>query len=154
MLGLEGRRAAVAALTVLLTVVSGVLSVTGQAPVLRFVVSGLALAGLAWIVAFSTEALGERFGPGVTGFLQSTLGNLPEFFVVLFALNAGEIRVAQLSLIGSILANGLLVLGLTIIVGARQAPDGVMRFHPRLPNDTMTLLMLAVFVIVILGIAS
>ena len=28
-----------------------------------------------------------------------------------------------------------------------------MRFKPRLPNDTMTLLMLAVFIIVILGIA-
>jgi Ca2+/H+ antiporter len=43
---------------------------------------------------------------------------LPEFFVVLFALDAGEIRVAQTSLIGSVLANGLLVLGLTIIIGA------------------------------------
>jgi Ca2+:H+ antiporter len=93
-------------------------------------------------------------GPGATGLLQSTLGNLPEFFVVLFALNAGEIRVAQLSLIGSILSNGLLVLGLTIVIGAREAPDGVMRFNARLPNDTMTLLMLAVFVIVILGIAA
>jgi hypothetical protein len=29
-----------------------------------------------------------------------------------------------------------------------------MRFNPRLPNDTMTLLMLAVFVIVILGIVA
>ncbi len=141
-------------LVALFSVVAGVLHYTDAPAVAAFVVAGLALAGLAWIVAFSTEALGERFGPGVTGFLQSTLGNLPEFFVVLFALNAGEIRVAQLSLIGSILANGLLVLGLTIIIGARHAPDGVMRFHPRLPNDTMTLLMLAVFVIVILGIAA
>jgi Ca2+:H+ antiporter len=40
------------------------------------------------------------------------------------------------------------------VIGAREAPDGVMRFNPRLPNDTMTLLMLAVFVIVILGIAA
>jgi Ca2+:H+ antiporter len=141
-------------LVALCSVVAGVLHYTDAPAVAAFVVAGLALAGLAWIVAFSTEALGERFGPGVTGFLQSTLGNLPEFFVVVFALNAGEIRVAQLSLIGSILANGLLVLGLTIIIGARRAPDGVMRFHPRLPNDTMTLLMLAVFVIVILGIAA
>jgi Ca2+:H+ antiporter len=122
--------------------------------VAAFVVAGLALAGLAWIVAIATEALGERFGPGATGLLQSTLGNLPEFFVVLFALNAGEIRVAQTSLIGSILANGLLVLGLAIIIGARASEDGVMRFSPRLPNDTMTLLMLAVFIIVILGIAA
>ena len=148
------RQILVLGLVALCSTAAGVMHYAGATAVATFVISGLALAGLAWIVAFATEALGERFGPGVTGFLQSTLGNLPEFFVVLFALNAGEIRVAQLSLIGSVLANGLLVLGLTIIIGARRSPDGVMRFQPRLPNDTMTLLMLAVFVIVILGVAA
>jgi len=136
------------------TAAAGVLHFAGGGAVAAFAVAGLALAGLAWIVALCTEALGRRLGPGATGLLQSTLGNLPEFFVVLFALNAGEVRVAQTSLIGSLLANGLLVLGLAIIVGARRSPDRLMRFHPRLPNDTMTLLMLAVFVIVILGIAA
>jgi Ca2+:H+ antiporter len=148
------RQILVLALVALAAVAAGVLRYTDAPAVSAFIVAGVALAGVAWIVSFSTEALGQRLGPGATGLLQSTLGNLPEFFVVLFALNAGEIRVAQLSLIGSILANGLLVLGLTIVVGARQAPDGVMRFNPRLPNDTMTLLMQAVFVIVILGIVS
>jgi Ca2+:H+ antiporter len=148
------RQILVVALVALAAVAAGVLRYTDAPAVPAFIVAGLALAGVAWIVSFSTEALGQRLGPGATGLLQSTLGNLPEFFVVLFALNAGEIRVAQLSLIGSILSNGLLVLGLTIIIGAREAPDGVMRFNPRLPNDTMTLLMLAVFVIVILGIAA
>jgi Ca2+:H+ antiporter len=148
------RQILVLALVALLSAAAGALHYADGPAVAAFAVAGLALAGLAWLVAIATEALGERFGPGATGLLQSTLGNLPEFFVVLFALNAGEIRVAQTSLIGSVLANGLLVLGLTIIIGARTAPDGVMRFNARLPNDTMTLLMLAVFVIVILGIAG
>src|SRR6266480_5846879 len=100
----------------------------GTSAVATFVIAGVALAGLAYVVAFSTEALGERLGPGATGLLQSTLGNLPEFFVVLFALQKGEVLVAQTSLIGSLLANGLLVLGLTIIVGARRAEGGLMRF--------------------------
>jgi Ca2+:H+ antiporter len=51
-----------------------------------FALATLALAGLAWVVSFATEQLGERFGPGVTGLMQSTLGNLPELFVVIFAL--------------------------------------------------------------------
>ena len=114
----------------------------------------VSLAGLAWIVSFATEAIGERFGPAVTGVLQSTLGNLPELFVVLFALSAGEIVVAQTSILGSLFANALLVLGLTLVVGARRAPDGVMRFGSRLPNDTATLLLLAVFIIVILGVSD
>ena len=72
-------------------------------------------------MSFATEQLGERFGPGVTGMLQSTLGNLPELFVVIFALQKGELVVAQTAIVGSILANALLVLGLVIVVGARRS---------------------------------
>src|SRR6202034_2444832 len=94
-----------------------------------------------------------RFGPGVTGMMQSTLGNLPELFVVIFALQKGELVVAQTAIIGSILANALLVLGLVIVVGAWRAPDGMMRFSKRLPNDTATLLQVTVFIIVLLGLS-
>ncbi len=85
--------------------------------------------------------------------LQSTLGNLPELFVVIFALQKGELVVAQTAIIGSILANALLVLGLVIVVGARRAPDGLMRFSKRLPSDTATLLQVTVFIIVLLGLS-
>jgi Ca2+:H+ antiporter len=72
---------------------------------------------------------------------------------VIFALRAGQTVVAQTSIIGSLFANALLVLGLVIVVGARQAPDGVMRFKRRLPNDTATLLLLTTFIIVIVGLS-
>jgi Ca2+:H+ antiporter len=85
--------------------------------------------------------------------LQSTLGNLPELFVVIFALQKGELLVAQTAIIGSILANGLLVLGLVIVVGARRSSDGLMRFSKRLPRDTATLLQVTVFIIVLLGLS-
>ena len=85
--------------------------------------------------------------------MQSTLGNLPEFFVVIFALNAGQLVVAETAILGSILVNALLVLGLVIIAGAWKAKDGVMRFGRRLPNDTATLLLVSSFIIVLLGIA-
>jgi len=109
---------------------------------------------LAWIVSFATEQVGERFGPGVTGVMQSTLGNLPEFFVVVFALSQGEVVVAQTSIIGSVFANALLVLGLVIVAGCWASSDGVMRFSVRLPKDNAVLLMLASFLIVILGIST
>jgi Ca2+:H+ antiporter len=113
-----------------------------------------ALAGLAWAISFSTESLGERIGPAATGVLQATLGNIPEISVVLFALGAGEIVVAKTSLLGALFSNALLILGLAILVGSARAPDGVMRFGKRLPNDTATLLLLAIFIIVLLGLAD
>jgi Ca2+:H+ antiporter len=138
---------------VVLTALAGLANYGTWSAVPRFALATLALAGLAWVVSFATEQLGERFGPGVTGLLQSTLGNLPELFVVIFALQKGELVVAQTAIVGSVLANALLVLGLVIVVGARRAPDGLMRFSKRLPRDTATLLQVTVFIIVLLGLS-
>ena len=128
--------------------------VPGVPHILAFVVAGVALGGGAWIVSLSTEQVGARLGVAATGMLQATLGNLPEFFVVVFALQAGELVIAQTAILGSILVNALLVLGSAIVVGARRAPDGMMRFSPRLPNDTATLLLIASFIIVLVGLAA
>lgn len=141
------------ALVALVSAAAGALHFSAAPAVLSFAVAAVALAGLAWTVSFATEQIGERFGSAVTGLLQSTLGNLPEFFVVLFALSAGEIVVAQTSLAGSVLANALLVLGLSIAAGAFRSEDGVMRFGRRLPNDTATLLLVAVFIIALVGVS-
>src|SRR3954465_14560836 len=132
---------------------AGVLRYSNASAVIAFAAAALALAGLAWVVALATEQVGLRFGPAVTGFMQSTLGNLPEFFIVLFALSNGELVVAQTSLIGSIFANALLVLGLVIVAGSIRAEDSCMRFRHRLPQDTATLLFVSIFVIVIIGLS-
>ena len=129
----------------------GVLHYADANAVVQFVVAIVALALLAWTVGVGTEMVGARFGPATTGVLQSTLGNLPELFIVVFALRAGEIVVAQTSILGSLLANALLILGLAIIAGAYRSDDGIMRFHTRLPNDTTMLLMLVVFMIAIIS---
>jgi Ca2+:H+ antiporter len=149
----SARRRALLGLVALLTALAGVAHYAGVAAVPAFVLAAAALAGLAWVVSFATEQVGARFGPAVTGVMQSTLGNLPEFFVVVFALSKGEIVVAQFSILGSIFANALLVLGLVIVVGSRAERDGTMRFHARLPNDTATLLLLASFIIVLVGLS-
>ncbi|MEP6909006.1 MAG: sodium:proton exchanger [Actinomycetota bacterium] len=135
-------------------VVTGILHFADAEPVAIFLLAAASLAGLAWMIGVATEAIGARFGPALTGLLQSTLGNLPELFVVLFALSAGEIVVAQTSILGSLFANALLVLGLAIVAGSFAAKDSVMRFRSRLPNDTATLLLLAVFIIVLLGLSN
>lgn len=138
------------------TVLAGVTRYAeGVSRVIAFVLATLALAGMAWIVALATEQVGERLGPAATGLMQSTVGNLPEFFVVIFALEAGQKVVAETAILGSILVNALLVLGLVIIAGASRERDrdGIMRFSARLPNDTATLLLVASFIIALLGLA-
>jgi Ca2+:H+ antiporter len=153
MAGLTRSERLVIAVVVAATALAGVAHYAGWTPLLAFAIATVALAGLAHVVSFATEQVGERFSPAVTGVLQSTLGNLPELFVVIFALHDGEVVVAQTSIVGSLLANALLVLGLVIVVGVRSSPDGLMRFRQRLPNDTATLMLVASFIIVLVGLA-
>ncbi|MDN3359984.1 calcium/proton exchanger [Actinomadura sp. DC4] len=82
-----------------------------------FVIAAIALALLATLVGRSVEELGDRLGSGATGVVQSALGNLPELFVVLFALRDKLYGVATATIVGSILANVLLVLGLAFLFG-------------------------------------
>ncbi len=123
---------ALTALIGVVTAAAGVAHFSDAPSLLTFIVATAALAGLAWIVSFATEQVGERFGPAVTGLLQSTLGNLPEFFIVVFALSAGELVVARTSIVGSILANALFVLGLVIVAGCFQSDESRPRAATRL----------------------
>jgi len=134
------------------TVASAVLVVSGGAPVVTFGVTAIALAMLASLVGEGTEQLGARQGPTVTGILQSALGNLPELFISLFSLQAGLVVVVQFALIGSILANSLLVLGAAFVVGGLKF--GTQRFGARASRSIATLLLLAVGSLVIPTLAT
>jgi Ca2+:H+ antiporter len=112
-----------------------------------FVISGVALALLASLVGRSVEALGDRMGAGATGVLQSALGNLPELFVVLFALKGKLYEVATATIVGSILANVLLVLGLAFVVGG--AKNGRQFFEQTSARRVSLMLLLSVAALVI-----
>jgi Ca2+:H+ antiporter len=138
---------------VVMTTLAGLGRYGGWPSLLAFCFSAVALAGLAHIVSLGVEQVGERLGHGIAGLMQASLGNLPELFLVVFALREGEVILAQSTVLGSIFSNALLVLGLVILVGTRVTRDGVMRFHHRLPNDTATLLIVTTFIIVIVGLS-
>ena len=119
----------------------------GVAEVGVFAVATVALAALAAVVGDAVEQLGGRFGPGATGVLQSALGNLPELFIAVFALRSGLVGIVQAALIGSIMANTLLVLGLAFLVGGVR--HGRQRFDSEPPRIIATLMLLAVAALIL-----
>ncbi len=129
-------------LTLAATALAGGLTYAGSSAVLVFLASAVALALLAYVVSAATEQLGGRLGPGATGVLQSALGNLPELFIGIFALRAGLVTVVQATIVGSILGNLLLVLGLAFLVGGLR--HGTQRFASAPPRMIATLMLLSV----------
>jgi Ca2+:H+ antiporter len=98
-------------------VVVALAQLAGLPPLVRFALAVVALAGGAVAVGEATERLSERMSPAATGVVQSVLGNLPELFLAVFALQAGLVGVVAAALIGSVLGNALFVLGLALLVG-------------------------------------
>ena len=98
-------------------VVVAVANLLGLPPLVRFAVAVIGLAGGAVAVGEATERLSQRLSPAATGVVQSVLGNLPELFLAIFALQAGLLQVVAAALVGSVLGNALFVLGLATLVG-------------------------------------
>jgi Ca2+:H+ antiporter len=84
---------------------------------LVFFVAALGIVPTAALMGLATEELAARSGPGIGGLLNVTFGNAPELIIALFALEAGLQEVVKASLVGSILGNILLVLGVAMVVG-------------------------------------
>ena len=150
--GFTRRDAISLGLAVAATALAVVLTIIHAGAVPLFVACAAALSLLAMMVGHGTEQLGSRMGPGATGVLQSALGNLPELFVCIFALRAGLVHVVQAALVGSILANSLLVLGLALLVGGLK--NGTQRFKSEAPRMTATLMLLAVAALAVPTLAA
>ena len=142
----------VALIAVVTTIAAFVVKGLGTSQTIVFVVSAVALAALAMLIGEGTDQLGRRLGPGATGILQSALGNLPELFISIFALRAGLVVVVQTALIGSILANTLLVLGLAFLAGGLR--HGTQSFRAPAVRTMATLLLLAVAALAIPTLAT
>jgi Ca2+:H+ antiporter len=135
-----------------LTAVAGVLRYATSADLAQFAVSAVTLAVLAALVARSTDQLGQRLGPGATGVVQGALGNLPELLFSIFALQAGLLTVVQAALVGSVLGNVLLVLGLAFVAGGLR--HGTQRFGAEQARALVLMLVLAVAVVMVPTVAA
>ncbi|KAG5440310.1 hypothetical protein PCANB_001880 [Pneumocystis canis] len=84
---------------------------------MTFIFNFLAIIPLAAILSFMTEELSMRLGQTVGSLLNASLGNIVEMIISIIALNKGQLRIVQTSMLGSILSNDLLVLGMCFIAG-------------------------------------
>src|SRR5947209_20323594 len=80
-------------------------------PLLLFAVAGLGIVPLAALIGQSVEGVAEHTGERIGGLLFATFGNATELIISILALTKGLVDVVSASIIGSILGNAMLVLG-------------------------------------------
>jgi len=117
------------------------LELTHASAGLIFTAAALGIIPTAALMGRATEELAARSGPGIGGLLNVTFGNAPELIIALFALNQGLQEVVKASVVGSILGNILLVMGVAMFAGGLKRDRQV--FNATSASVQSTMLMLA-----------
>ena len=86
-------------------------------PTVVFVMNFLAIIPLAGLLSFATEEIALKVGQVLGGLMNATFGNAVELIVSIIALIQGKVVIVQASLLGSMLSNLLLVLGMCFFFG-------------------------------------
>jgi Ca2+:H+ antiporter len=92
-------------------------------PPVVFFCAALAIVPIAALIVRSTGQLATYTGDAVGGLLNATFGNAPELIIALVALHAGQLEMVRASIIGAILANLLLALGIAFLIGGLKYHD-------------------------------
>lgn len=100
-------------------------------PTIVFSINCIAIIPLAALLSFATESVASKLGDTVGALMNVTFGNAVELIIFIIALVANEIRIVQASLLGSILSNLLLILGMCFLFGG-------LRFREQIYNATVT----------------
>ena len=133
------------AITAALAVIALALHGLSASPTAVFVAAGIAVAALAYVLGEATEQAGEASSARLAALLNATFGNAPELIIVILTVNAGLIGVAKASIIGSVLGNILLILGLSLLAGGLR--HGHLSFDRRPAGVNSSMLSLAVVLV-------
>ena len=110
-------------------------------PPVLFFSAALAIVPVAALMVRATEQLATRTGDAAGGLLNATFGNAPELIISLVALRAGYLNMVRASLVGAILANLLLALGVAFLLGGLRHHE--QRFNPTAARAYSTMMFMA-----------
>jgi Ca2+:H+ antiporter len=99
-------------------------------PSIIFSMNAVAIIPLAGMLSYATESVARRMGDTVGALMNVTFGNAVELIIFIIALVKNEIRIVQASLLGSILANLLLILGMCFFIGGLRFREQVRIYNP------------------------
>lgn len=112
---------------------------------LTFTMAAIALMILSKFLGDGTEQLSHNVGQGIAGFINVTLSNISELIIVFMAVKGGLIELVQGGIVGSIIENLLLVMGMSIYFGCKK--NGPMKINPRTTSIFIMQLVLSVSIL-------
>src|SRR4030042_322681 len=115
-------------------------------PVLTFFITGAAIIAISHVIIESTGIIAQRVSTTASALLNATFGNAFEFLIAIFSLRQGLVDLVKYSMVGSIVINVLLLIGLSMAFGGFKYKE--QRFNKESAGLSSTML-----IIVIAGLA-
>src|SRR4030042_3504577 len=111
-------------------------------PVLTFFITGAAIIAISHVIIESTGIIAQRVSTTVSALLNATFGNAFEFLIAIFSLRQGLVDLVQYSMVGSIVINVLLLIGLSMFFGGLKYKE--QRFNHDAAGVSSTMLIIVV----------
>jgi Ca2+:H+ antiporter len=112
-------------------------------PVLTFVITAASVVGISHVIIEATDIIARRVSTSISALINATFGNAIEFFIAIFALRNGLVDLVKASIIGSIILNVLLLIGLAMLFGGLKYKEQSFNKDSAGLSSTMLMIVLA-----------
>ena len=122
--------------------VSIILYYLGVSPIITFIFTGAAIVAISHVIIESTGIIARRVSTTIAALINATFGNAIEFFIAIFSLRQGLVDLVKFSMVGSIVINVLLLIGLSMFFGGLKYKE--QRFNKESAGVSSTMLIIVV----------
>ena len=134
---------------VFIIVAIALMFISTSSSLVNTIIYSIAIVPLAILLGGQTTKISDYIGQKKGGLLAATVGNIPELMMGIWSIKYGMIPMVQAALIGSIISNMLLGLGVAVVVGGFKFNE--QSFNRIIARTNFNMLLLAMSSMVVIA---
>ncbi len=143
----KNKKVVISKLTIVVSI--AILFVSTKVPLINSILYSVSIIPLAIILGKETSKISDYIGEKKGGLLSATVGNVPELMMGLWAIRYGMLGMAKAGLLGAVITNMLLGLGIAIFCGGIKFKE--QKFNKMIARTNFNMLLLAISAIIIIA---
>lgn len=117
--------------------------------IMNAIIYSLAMIPLAFVLGKGTSKITDYIGEKRGGLISATAGNIPELMMGLWSIKYGMIDMAKAGLLGSVITNMLLGLGIAVFCGGIKHKEQT--FNKNIARTNLNMIFLVAFTVIIIS---
>lgn len=123
--------------------------ITTKSSLINTIIYSIGIVPIAILLGNLTSDISQYIGEKRGGLLAATIGNFPEIMMGIWSISFGMVPMVKSALIGSVISNMLLVLGIAIFCGGTKYKE--QKFNKIIARTNFNMLLLAMSAMVVMA---